>query len=102
MMGTIDALIDMIAELGTTYSGWDNRWFNEYYLKNPATVTLDYAGDLSMSLHNMNLGSLPLEVSVNSTGKNIQSKLTSGSICFLHGNGNSFTALQGVARELKA
>jgi len=102
IMGTIDSLIDMIAELGTTYTGWDNRWFNEYYLKNPATVTLDYAGDLSMSLHNMKLGSLPLEVSVNSTGKNIQSKLTSGSICFLHGNGNSFTALQGVARELKA
>jgi len=102
IMGTIDALIDMIAEVGTTYSGWDNRWFNEYYLKNPATVTLDYAGDLSISLHNMKLGNLPLEVNSTSTGKSIQSKLTNGSICFVHGNGNSFTTLQGVARELKA
>jgi len=102
MMGTIDALIDMIADLGTTYSGWDNRWFNEYYLKNPATVTLDYAGILSMSLHNMNLGSLPLEVNGTNTGKTIQSKLTNGSICFLHGNGNSFATLQGIAGELKA
>jgi len=102
MMGTIDALIDMIADLGTTYSGWDNRWFNEYYLKNPATVTLDYAGDLSMSLHNMNLGSLPLEVNTTITGKNIQSKLTNRTICFLHGNGNSFATLQGLAGEMKA
>lgn len=102
IMGTIEALIEMIADLGTTYTGWDNRWFNEYYLKNPATVTLDYAGDLSMSLHNMNLGSLPLEVNNTITGKRIQSKLTNSSICFLHGNGNSFAALQGVAGELNA
>jgi len=102
MMGTIDALSDMIADLGTTYTGWDNRWFNEYYLKNPATVTLDYAGDLSMSLHNMNLGNLPLEVNGTDTSKNIQSKLTNSFICFVHGNGNSFAALQGVAGELKA
>jgi len=71
-------------------------------LKNPATVTLDYAGDLSMSLHNMNLGNLPLEVNGTSTSKNIQSKLTHSFICFVHGNGNSFAALQGVAGELKA
>lgn len=98
IVGQLDAIIEMVSELATTYTGTDNRLVNEYFLKNPDKVAVDYGGILSMSLHNMG-ATLPVYVA---SDKTIKSRVNDNAVCFVHGNGNSFAALKGLAAELKA
>lgn len=102
IMGEAEALFDMASELSSpVHTGCQNRKVNEYFLKNPGTVTADYAGTLSMSLHNMRPGNLPVQVGADREKPYLRSKVTDSAVCFVHGNGNSFAALQELARELK-
>jgi len=103
IMGEVEAIKDMVTELSSpVYTGCANRKINEYFLKNPGTVTVDYAGLLSMSLHNMRPGNLPVIVGTDRDKPYLRNQVSDAAVCFVHGSGNSFAALQELARELKA
>lgn len=103
IIGEVEALKEMVSELSSpVHTGCQNRKINEYFLKHPGTVTADYAGTLSMSLHNMKPGNFPVEVGTDRDKPYMRNKVTDSAVCFVHGNGNSFAALQELARELKS
>jgi len=100
IMGPADDVYQMLSGLDT-YTGLDNRLVNEYFLDNPDLVTLDYAGSLVLSLHNMvKNGQTPVEVRIAGGTKSLKNKETDQNVCFVHGNGNSFDALKTLAAEL--
>lgn len=122
IMGPAYAIRDMMAGI-RTYTDVENRYYNEYFLRHPDKVTLDFAGILSMSLNNMHKnGVLPIEIrngtytqevqTFNGTMHNTkvstkptytiynkESKETSP-VCFIHGDGNGFAPLKVLAQEL--
>jgi len=95
-----------VAEMFTDFyywSGSENNLVNEYFLHNTDQVALDYAGTLVLSLNNMKLdANIPVTVQSASGTKSFQSLITGTSVCFVHGNGNSFAALKVLAQELLA
>mmetsp|Transcript_9887 Transcript_9887/g.27799 ORF Transcript_9887/g.27799 Transcript_9887/m.27799 type:complete len:375 (-) Transcript_9887:318-1442(-) len=102
LMGPALDLFTMLSGL-ESYEGPENRFINEYFLANPAKMTLDYSGSLSMTLHNLVKpdGSIPVEISGSGDSKKLVSKETNTTICFVHGNGNSFESVKVLAQELK-
>lgn len=101
LVGPVVDLYNMFASM-YTYTGEENRIVNEYYLKNPSLMTLDYAGIMSMSLNNLvKGGSIPVEVSGSGSSKSLVNKEGGEKVCFVHGNGNSFGALKTLAQQLK-
>jgi len=109
VMGPAQSILEMMAEI-RTYTGPENRWFNEYFLRNPDKVTLDYAGNIVLSLHNfVKPGTTgPVEIrneTDNATGAatfRLFNKQADCCVCFVHGNGNSFDTLKGLAAKLVA
>lgn len=109
VMGPVQSILEMMAEI-RTYTGPENRWFNEYFLRNPSKVALDYAGTVALSLHNfVKPGTTgPVEIrneTDSATGVPIYrlfNKVTECCVCFVHGNGNSFDTLKGLAAKLVA
>jgi len=100
IMGPANDVYEMLSGLDT-YTGLDNRMINEYFFDNPDLVTVDYAGSLVLSLHNMvKNGETPVEVSTAGGAKVLKNKETNQKVCFVHGNGNSFDALRTLATEL--
>jgi hypothetical protein len=102
LMGPALDLLTMLGGL-ESYEGPENRFINEYFLANPSKMTLDYSGTLSMTLHNLvhPNGSIPVHVLGSGDNKKIMSKQTNTSVCFVHGNGNSFEAVKTLAQQLK-
>jgi len=102
LMGPALDLLTMLGGL-ESYEGPENRFVNEYFLANPSKMTLDYSGTLAMTLHNLvhPNGSIPVHVFGSGDSKKIMSKQTNTSVCFVHGNGNSFEALKTLAQQLK-
>lgn len=101
MVGPVNDLIDMLSPLAT-YTGSENRLVNEWFLRNQDKMTLDYAGIMSLSLHNMHQKGLPVEVVTKDGKKTLKNRVTGSTVCFVHGNGNSFQVLQNLAGELTA
>merc|ERR1719230_135176 len=89
IIGPTTEIFDMFEEL-ESYTGSENRFVNEYYLAHPDEVTIDYAGLLSLSLHNMKPGALhnlPIEVIAADNKAYIKNKVIDETVCFVHGNG---------------
>lgn len=102
LMGPVQDLYEIVSEL-PSYAGPENLWINEYYLKNPGRITVDFTGGLAMSLHNMKTDSLPVEVQTGSDGKkSVKSKVSGETVCFVYGNGNSFAPVKGLATAMAA
>jgi len=102
IMGPVGDIAEMLADM-PSWADTENRLINQYYLRNTDKVALDFAGTLVMSLHNMKLdASIPVEVEILSGNKRIKNKVTQDAVCFVHGAGNSFTALKDLAQELLA
>jgi len=102
IMGPANDVYEMLSGL-STYPGLENRLVNEYFLANPDVVTLDYPGTLVLSLHNMvKDGNTPVEVVTTGGNKSLRNKETGQSVCFVHGNGNSFDVIKGWAEQLTA
>jgi hypothetical protein len=100
IMGPIGDVADMLADM-YYWSDSENRLVNEYFLHNPDKVALDYAGVLVLSLNNMKLdASIPVTVESTSGTKSFRNLITGGTVCFVHGGGNSFDALKVLAQEL--
>jgi hypothetical protein len=103
IIGEVEALRDMISDLSdVVYTGCQNRKVNEYFFRHPGTVTADYAGILSMSLYNMKTSNLPVTVGTDRDKPYLKNKVTGAAVCWVHGSGDSFAALQEFARGLKA
>lgn len=97
IMGPVEDIYEMFSSLGS-FGGLDNQLANEYFLNHPEKVTLDYAGVLFLSLHNMvKNGVSPVEVVQGNNTKVLHSKTMNTKVCFVHGNGNGFSALQDLA-----
>merc|ERR1719401_529969 len=84
--------------------GFDQVAAHKYFLEHPEEVTLDYAGALSLSLHNMAEDKQSL-ISVAKGGfgnkkKTIKNKVTGQVQCFVHGNGNGENFVQRLAAEM--
>jgi len=103
LVGPVIDLYNLFANM-YTYTGEENRLVNEHYLLNPSLMTLDYAGSLSMSLHNLvkSDGSIPVEVNGTGSTKSLTKKEDGNKVCFVYGNGNSFDALKVLASQLKS
>jgi len=100
IMGPIGDIADMLADM-YYYADSESMLINEYFLHNPDKVALDYAGLLVLSLNNMKLDSgIPVTVESNAGTKSFKNLITGGSVCFVHGGGNSFDALRVLAQEL--
>jgi len=100
IMGPIGDVADVLAGM-YYWSDSENRLVNEYFLHNPDKVALDYAGVLVLSLNNMKLdASIPVTVESTSGTKSFRNLITGGTVCFVHGGGNSFDALKVLAQEL--
>jgi len=99
IMGPVSDVSDMLSSLAQ-YTGLENRFVNEYFLENPDLVTLDYAAKLSFSLHGLGM---PVQVQTDGSGnKEILNKVTNEKVCFVHGTGNAYSALKGLAAQVKA
>jgi hypothetical protein len=102
IMGPVGDIYDMFKTLGS-FGGLDNQLANEYFLNHPEKVTLDYAGVLFFSLHNMvKHGVSPLEVIQENSTKVLYSNTMNTKVCFVHGNGNGFSALKDLAVQQDA
>jgi len=103
LMGPALDIFTMLSGL-ESYEGLENRFINEYFLANPSKMTLDYSGSLSMTVHNLVKpdGSIPVRVSGSGDNKTLVFKDTNTTVCFVHGNGNSFESVKALASELKA
>jgi len=98
IMGPIGDIDLMLSEMAR----WDStleRLVNQYFLNNPDKVALDYTGDLVMSLHNL-VPSGVVQVQTDGSGKSFLNLVTNKPVCFLHGDGNSFSRLREMAAEL--
>ncbi|CAK0810875.1 unnamed protein product, partial [Prorocentrum cordatum] len=94
IIGPVSDIYEMLQGM-ETYQSDVNLLANDYYLKNPGTVTLDYAGGLFLSLHNMvNNGNAPAEVQEINGTRALYSSTLGQTVCFVQGNGNGFTTLQ--------
>lgn len=97
IMGPVEDIYEMLSSLGS-FGGLDNQLANEYFLNHPEKVTLDYAGVLFLSLHNMvKNGVSPVEVVQENGTKVLYSSAMNTKVCFVHGNGNGFSALKDLA-----
>jgi len=100
IMGPVSGIYEMLQDM-ETYQSDVNQLANDYYLKNPGTVTLDYAGGLFLSLHNMvNNGNAPVEVQDINGTRALYSTHLGETVCFVQGNGNGFTTLQDMASQM--
>jgi hypothetical protein len=99
-VGDIETMFEGMAEWADT----DYRLINQWYLRNYDMVSLDFTGVLVMSLHNMHLTNLPVEVEDVAGSKRFKNKLSStgASVCFVHGGGNSFPKLKEFAEAILA
>jgi len=107
IMGPVDDLIDMFKDLDM-YTGWTNRYINNYYLENPDKMTLDYGGILALTLNNMGKSGSPvaslktsgLEKNVFLSRKKVPSSGVTGTpVCFVQGNGNGLSELKTMAES---
>jgi len=102
IMGPAGDVAEMFSEM-QYWSNTENRLANEYFLSNTDKVALDYSGILVLSLNNMKLdANIPVTVEDNAGAKSFRNKATGGSVCFVHGSGNSFDALKVLAQQLTA
>jgi len=110
IMGPVDEIYKMFespddpANGLESYTAYENRLINDYYLKHSEWVTLDYAGVLAMSLNNMagTANDLPIQVSAADSQARIYHKAFPNQtvkVCFIHGNGNAFEKLKYLAEE---
>jgi hypothetical protein len=100
IMGPVSDIYEMLQDM-ETYQSDVNQLANDYYLKNPGTVTLDYAGGLFLSLHNMvNNGNAPVEVQDINGTRALYSSTLGQTVCFVQGNGNGFETLQDMANQM--
>mmetsp|Transcript_27587 Transcript_27587/g.73555 ORF Transcript_27587/g.73555 Transcript_27587/m.73555 type:complete len:388 (+) Transcript_27587:50-1213(+) len=100
IIGPVSDIYEMLQGM-ETYQSDVNLLANDYYLKNPGTVTLDYAGGLFLSLHNMvNNGNAPAEVQEINGTRALYSSTLGQTVCFVQGNGNGFTTLQDMANQM--
>merc|ERR1740121_2241382 len=83
IMGPVSDIYEMLQDM-ETYQSDVNQLANDYYLKNPGTVTLDYAGGLFLSLHNMvNNGNAPVEVQDINGTRALYSSTLGQTVCFV-------------------
>jgi len=103
IIGPVSDIAEMFEGMQSFWDDSEHRYLTEYFLKNSDKVTLDYAGVLAMSLHNMKLApsTIPVTVASDANGKkSFNSRLTGGKVCFVIGGGNAFSTLKGLATEL--
>lgn len=101
VMGPAHALEKFVTEVYQA-GGFDQMAAQTYFLKHPEEVTLDYTGNLALSLHNIaEDDESPLSIKKPLFGKkHLVNKVTGQTQCFVHGNGNSESFVRRLAKEL--
>lgn len=106
LMGPVKNLRSMLEFIvahpkNMTFPAGDQALAMEYMFDHPEEVTLDYAGVLSMSMHNMKVGANDTTM-LFSTGKNghLVNRVTNTVQCFAHGNGNGKNFVASLAEDL--
>jgi len=104
IMGPVEDLLAMF-EGFESYTSTLQRFVNDYYLKNPDKITLDYGGILATTLNNMNKDGGPIRKldGAGSVPKTILvPKGVPEPVCFLQGNGNGIETLKTLAGTITA
>jgi len=102
IMGPLEDLLAMFEGMDLTTTSMQ-RFINDYYLKNPDKMTLDYGGILAMTLNDMNNAGGPVLVA-SAGNTTLMPKAGVGvpgiPICFVQGNGNGFGELKKLAETI--
>jgi hypothetical protein len=92
----------------------DQRWFTRYYLRNPGVAGMDVDGVMFHTLHDIGPDEFTVKKDSNGVVLGMDSNVTHGSPCLLHGNANGLSTLhvlvdrlidegfpKGVSKEMK-